>query len=58
MEMNVMNWVQNWMAEVFPSYFSRLMFARGGGGVGVEIWLWTGTLTGTSGWYVAGAGGM
>lgn len=44
MEMNVMNWVQNWMAEVFPSYFSRLMFARGGGGgVGVEIWLWTGT---------------
>lgn len=52
--MNVMNWVQNWMAEVFPSYFSRLMFARGGGGVGVEIWLWTGT----SGWYVAGAGGM
>lgn len=33
----------NWMAEVFPSYFSRLMFARGGGGVGVEIWLWTGT---------------
>lgn len=35
-DMKVINWVQNWMAEVFPSYLSRLMFARGGG-VGVEI---------------------
>lgn len=59
MEMKVMNWVQNWMADVFPSYFSRLMLARGGGvGVGVEVWLWTGTLIGTGDWYVAGAGGM